>query len=493
MNPPHEPLAFELDAGDGAGGDGNRRRPGTGSNFVPPLDVPDLPPGELLPGDLLREGDAPIPDLSPHQVARHFSRLARLNWSVDSGTYPLGSCTMKYSPKIAEEVARLPGFAQVHPLQEEVDGALEVLATFSELLCHLTGMDAFTFQPAAGAHGEFTGLLVIKKYFEARGERRDVVVVPDSAHGTNPASAAMAGMRVVELACDSGGEVPIDHLKAALEGGDVAAVMLTNPNTLGLFDRRVVEVTKLVHARGGLCYYDGANLNALLGRVRPGDLGFDVVHLNLHKSFATPHGGGGPGAGPVGVREFLVPHLPEPCVFPGATGPVCREGTAESIGRVRAFWGNFGVVLRAFTYVKALGGAGLKRAATTAVLNANYLRARLRGHYRIPHEDRHCMHEFVLSDAGLPNGVTTEDVAKRLLDFGVHAPTVYFPLVVPGAMLVEPTETESKQELDHLANALARVRREAEEEPDKLKNAPLTTPVGRLDATLAARKPRLAG
>ncbi|MHA1731218.1 MAG: aminomethyl-transferring glycine dehydrogenase subunit GcvPB [Promethearchaeota archaeon] len=458
-------------------------------NFVPAMDVERRDLGEILPPDLLRD-DLPLPDVPEPEVVRHFVALARKNYGVDDGIYPLGSCTMKYNPRVGEVVARLPGFALAHPLQDGNEGSLELLYELARLLGVITGMDAFTTQPAAGAHGELTGLLIVREYFRSRGEARDKIVVPDSSHGTNPASASMAGFSTVELESTATGEVPLDHLEYALEGGDVAAIMLTNPNTLGLFDRNILEITRLVHEHGGLCYYDGANLNPVLGTCRPGDMGFDIVHLNLHKSFATPHGGGGPGAGPVGVKEHLAEFLPEPCLLATESGPACRQGTEASIGRVRSFWGNFGVLVRAYAYIRALGGDGLRRAGEAAVLNANYLRAKLEGAYDLPY-DRTCQHEFVLSDRGLPNGVTTEDVAKRILDHGVHAPTIYFPLIVHGAMMVEPTETESKQTLDEFAEILLKIREEAEESPETLKSAPHDTPVGRLDATLAARKPVL--
>jgi glycine dehydrogenase subunit 2 len=456
---------------------------------VPPLEIPRKNPWGP---ELVSQQPPQIDAVPENELVRHFIALSHLNYSLDQGFYPLGSCTMKYNPKVNEWVAQLPGWSRIHPLQPRVDGAHRLLAELSADLCEITGMDAITLQPAAGAHGEFTGLLLIRAYFESLGElgKRTKIIVPDSAHGTNPASAAMCGFSIIVLKSDENGEVPLGELDAALAGGDVAGIMMTNPNTLGLFERNVLAVTERVHQAGGLCYYDGANLNAILGVCRPGDMGFDVVHLNLHKTFSTPHGSGGPGAGPVAVKAVLAEFLPAPVFTFGADREVMPLTPAKSIGKVRSFHGNFGVLVRAYTYLKVLGLQGLPEVAKNAVLNANYLRVRLAASYTVAY-DRVCMHEVVLSDRGFPNEVSTEDVAKRLLDLGYHAPTIYFPLIVHGALMIEPTETETKQRLDAFADAMLQIRAEMDESPDLLKQAPVTTPVGRLDATLAARKPVL--
>jgi glycine dehydrogenase subunit 2 len=397
---------------------------------------------------------------------------------------------MKYNPKINEVVEKLQGFTQIHPLQEDNQGCIEVLYNISKFLREITGMDGFTVQPAAGAHGELAGLLIIKKYFESKGVRKHKIIVPDSAHGTNPASAKMAGFSIIELSSNKHGEVPLDHLEYAMAEGDVAGIMLTNPNTLGIFDRQIKEITKIVHDNGGLCYYDGANLNPILGICRPRDMGFDIVHVNLHKTFSTPHGGGGPGSGPIGVIDELISFLPEPCIISTEQGLVCRESNSNSIGRIKAFWGNFGVIIRAYAYILALGAEGLKKVGCLSVLNANYLRVLLRQKYFVPF-DRTCQHEFVITDRNIPNDVTTEDIAKRILDFGIYAPTIYFPTVVQGAMMIEPTETESKASMDYFSEVMEKIYQEAESDPNKVKTAPHNTPIKRLDAVLAARKPVL--
>jgi len=458
-------------------------------NFVPKLDIEPEKIEEILPKNLIR-GELRIPDISEVEIVRHYVKLSKINYGVDSGIYPLGSCTMKYNPKINEVVARMTSFSHLHPLQDENEGALEILYEISKLLGKITGMDGFTLQPSAGAHGELVGLLIIKKYFETRGIVKNKIIVPDSAHGTNPASAKMAGFSIIELKSNEHGEVPLDHLEYAMKQGDVAGIMLTNPNTLGVFDRQIKDITKIVHDNGGLCYYDGANLNPMLGICRPKDMGFDIVHLNLHKTFSTPHGGGGPGSGPVGVSNELIPFLPIPCIVSTNKGITCNYENHESIGRIKAFWGNFGIVLRAFVYILSLGGNGLKRVGQIAVLNANYLKTLLKKKYNLPY-DRICQHEFVLSDKYLPNDITTEDVAKRILDYGFYAPTIYFPLVVNGALMIEPTETESKYSLDKFVDVMNQIYDEAKNQPYKLKNAPSNTPVGRLDAVNAARKPIL--
>jgi glycine dehydrogenase subunit 2 len=460
------------------------------NNFVPQIDIEDVEEiNKILPKNYQRE-DLNLPNVPEVDIVRHYIGLSKKNYCVDTGIYPLGSCTMKYSPKINEVISRLPNFSQLHPLQKSNQGALEIIFELSNCLSEITGMEGFTLQPAAGAHGELTGLLIMKRYFEYNKIVKKKIIIPDSAHGTNPASAKMAGFSIIELTSNEFGEVPLDQLEFAMQEEEVAGIMLTNPNTLGVFDRNIIEITKIVHDNGGLCYYDGANLNPMLGICRPKDMGFDIVHLNLHKTFSTPHGGGGPGAGPVGVVDKLVPYLPEPCIITNDEGIVCRENLPTSIGRVRAFWGNFGVLLRAYAYIISLGAEGLKRVGQFAVLNANYLRKKLQEKYNLPY-NRICQHEFVLSDKNLPNGVTTEDVAKRILDYGAYAPTIYFPLIINGAMMIEPTETESKQSLDAYVDIMLKIYEEATTNPELLKNAPHNTPVRRLDAVTAARNPTL--
>lgn len=458
-------------------------------NFVPKMDLDVKSIDQILPKTLQRR-EFKFPNIPEVEIVRHYVGLSRNNYGVDNGFYPLGSCTMKYNPKINEITSRLPQFAQIHPLQEENQGCIEILDTICKDLAEITGMDAFTAQPAAGAHGELTGMFIIKKYFEMKGEKRNKIVIPDSSHGTNPASAAMAGFSIIVIQSNADGEVPLDQLESAMRGGDVAGLMLTNPNTLGLFDRHIKEITQIVHKYGGLCYYDGANFNPMLGVCRPGDMGFDIIHLNLHKTFSTPHGGGGPGAGPVGVKKVLIPHLPLPRITCDHDFTSTIETDSLSIGRVRAFWGNFGIIVRAFTYIKALGASGLKTAGQISVLNANYLRVKLQKVFHLAY-DRICQHEFVLSDHGLPNEINTEDIAKRLIDYGYHPPTMYFPLIVHGALMIEPTESESKETLDGFIAVMLKIAEEAKNTPDLLKSAPHVTPIGRLDATLAARKPIL--
>lgn len=461
----------------------------TNLNFIPKMDIEGRDVNEILPEKFLRT-ELTIPNIPEVDIVRHFIQLSNKNYGVDTGMYPLGSCTMKYNPKINEIIVRLPNFSNIHPLQDENQGALEIFIDISKLLEEITGMDGFTLQPAAGAHGELTGLLLIKKYFEKSKTTKNKMIIPDSAHGTNPASAKMAGFAIIELESNENGEVPLDQLEFAMKQGDVAGIMLTNPNTLGVFDRNIVEITKIVHKYGGLCYYDGANLNPMLGICRPRDMGFDIVHLNLHKTFSTPHGGGGPGSGPIGVINKLIPFLPEPCLFTTKEGISCREHNPDSIGRIKAFWGNFGVILRAYAYILALGKVGLQNVGKISVLNANYMRLKLKEKYYLPY-DRICQHEFVLSDRGIPNEVTTEDIAKRILDYGFYAPTIYFPLIVNGALMIEPTETESRSNLDKFIEIMFKIRDEAQHTPELLKKAPHNTPVGRLDAVTAARKPIL--
>ena len=474
-----QPLLFE------------RGAPGRRGCSLPPLDVPAKSHGKLLPPQLQRQDPLQLPELSEGELVRHYTALSARNHGVDSGFYPLGSCTMKYNPKVNEEAARLPGFALLHPCQppESVQGAMELLHRTALYLQEITGMDRVTFQPAAGAHGELTGMMLIHAYHESRNDQRKTVLIPDSAHGTNPASAAMAGYEIREVPSDGRGLVDLGALRAVLDGG-VAALMLTNPNTLGLFEKDILEIAAAVHDVGGLLYYDGANLNAIMGHARPGDMGFDVVHLNLHKTFATPHGGGGPGSGPVGVKEHLAPFLPAPLVEKGADGYFWKDDLPLSIGKVHGFYGNFGVIVKAYTYMVMMGAAGLRRAAADAVLNANYLMERLKKSYALPYE-RRCMHEFVLSAREQKKkGVSAGDIAKALLDYGFHPPTVYFPLIVEEALMIEPTETESKETLDRFAGAMEEIARLAEEEPSRVIAAPHTTPVGRLDEVRAARSPR---
>jgi len=470
--------------------------PGRTAVTLPAPEVPTPSLEAMFPSSALRAKAPGLPEVSEVDVVRHFVNLSQLNHSVDNGFYPLGSCTMKYNPKVNEDAARLPGFARIHPDQpaDTVQGALEIMYKLERYLCEIAGMSRFTLQPAAGAHGELTGLLLIKAYHDSRADfGRKVVLVPDSAHGTNPASAAGVGMTILEVKSDSRGNVDIEDLKDKI-GPEVAAMMLTNPNTLGLFDEHVTEIAEIVHGCGALLYYDGANLNAIMGRTRPGDLGFDVVHLNVHKTFSTPHGGGGPGAGPVGVKPILEPFLPTPLVAldPETGMYVWDDDRPQSIGRVHSFHGNFGVLVKTFAYIRSMGPDGLRKASEHAVLNANYIMRRLKPYYDVAF-DRTCMHECVLTAKKYKSehGVATLDIAKRLLDFGFHAPTIYFPLIVPEALMIEPTETESRETLDGFINAMIQISEEAKAEPEKVKSAPHTTPVSRLDDTLAARKPVL--
>jgi glycine dehydrogenase subunit 2 len=463
---------------------------GRAGHRVPEADVPlsPLPPSKLLRDEL------PLPELGELEVVRHFTRLSQLNYAVDTGFYPLGSCTMKYNPKADDDMARLPGFAGLHPYQPtvSVQGALELMGALEAALAEITGFQAVTLVPAAGAHGELTGMLIIRAHHLARGDReRRRVLVPDSAHGTNPATAAMCGYEAVTVPSDARGNVNLAVLRREL-GPDVAALMLTVPSTLGLFDEHMPEIAAAVHDAGALIYGDGANLNALLGVARPAALGVDVLHLNLHKTFATPHGGGGPGAGPVAVRAGLEPYLPVPVIRRGeAEQWIPDYDRPQSIGRVRAFGGHFGVLVRAYTYIRMLGADGLRRVSEAAVLNANYLRAVLQDDFEVAY-DRACMHEVLLSGRRQrAHGVRTLDIAKRLIDYGFHPPTIYFPLIVEEALMIEPTEAESKPTLDAFAGAMEAIAREAREAPDLLRAAPHATPVGRLDETSAARQPVL--
>jgi len=467
--------------------------PGRVGASYPDPDVPAKALDTLLPADQLREEPARLPEVSELDVVRHYTRLSHRNFSIDEGFYPLGSCTMKYNPKLHEDAARLAGFSRLHPYAAEgdVQGALELMWELERMLAEVSGMNRLTFQPAAGAHGEFTGLLLIRAYFDSRGEKRTKVIVPDSAHGTNPATASMAGYQVVTVKSDPRGNMDVRALRQAMDG-DVAAIMLTNPNTLGLFEEHIVEVEEIVHGNGGQMYMDGANFNAILGVTRPGDQGFDVMHFNLHKTFTTPHGGGGPGAGAVGVKAHLAPFLPVPVIERAGERFRLDYERPQSIGKIHAFYGNFGNLVRAYTYLRSMGADGLRQIAEVAVLNANYMLARLRDRFELPY-DRLCKHEFVLSGRRQKHdhGVTTRDMAKRILDYGFHAPTIYFPLIVEEAIMIEPTETESKRTLDEFIEAMRAIAREAAEQPDLVREAPHTTPVRRLDEVRAARQPDL--
>ncbi|WP_144549772.1 aminomethyl-transferring glycine dehydrogenase subunit GcvPB [Peribacillus simplex] len=460
---------------------------------LPEMDVATIPLEEILPADYIREEEAELPEVSELDIMRHYTALSKRNHGVDSGFYPLGSCTMKYNPKINENVARFNGFAHIHPYQDPatVQGALGLLFDLQEHLTEITGMDQVTLQPAAGAHGEWTGLMMIRAFHEANGDtERSKVIVPDSAHGTNPASATVAGLETITVKSDENGLVDLEDLKRVV-GPDTAALMLTNPNTLGLFEENILEMAQLVHDAGGKLYYDGANLNAVLSKARPGDMGFDVVHLNLHKTFTGPHGGGGPGSGPVGVKSDLIPYLPKPLVVKQGEQFVLDYDRPQSIGRVKPYYGNFGINVRAYTYIRSMGPDGLKAVTENAVINANYMMRRLEPFFDLPY-NRHCKHEFVLSGRRQKKlGVRTLDIAKRLLDFGYHPPTIYFPLNVEEGMMIEPTETESKETLDAFIDAMIQIAKEAEETPEIVQDAPHTTVIKRLDETLAARKPVL--
>ncbi|KAF0822427.1 aminomethyl-transferring glycine dehydrogenase subunit GcvPB [Cytobacillus firmus] len=481
MHKEDQPLIFELSTEGRIG------------YSLPEMDIPEIDLGELLPEGYLREEEPELPEVSELDIMRHYTALSKRNHGVDSGFYPLGSCTMKYNPKINENVARFNGFAHLHPLQDEssVQGALELMYDLQEHLIEITGMDEVTLQPAAGAHGEWTGLMMIRSYHEANGDtKRTKVVVPDSAHGTNPASATVAGFETVTVKSDENGLVDLEDLRRVV-GEDTAALMLTNPNTLGLFEENILEMAEIVHSAGGKLYYDGANLNAVLSKARPGDMGFDVVHLNLHKTFTGPHGGGGPGSGPVGVKADLIPYLPKPVLVKNGDQYEFDYDRPQSIGRVKPYYGNFGINVRAYTYIRTMGPDGLKAVTENAVLNANYMMRRLEPFFDLPF-DRHCKHEFVLSGKRQKKlGVRTLDIAKRLLDFGYHPPTIYFPLNVEECIMIEPTETESKETLDAFVDAMIQIAKEAEENPEIVQEAPHTTVIGRLDETMAARKPVL--
>ncbi|MBI4523440.1 MAG: aminomethyl-transferring glycine dehydrogenase subunit GcvPB [Deltaproteobacteria bacterium] len=445
-----------------------------------------------LSPELLREDIPGFPELGELEVLRHFTRLSRLNYAIEGEFYPLGSCTMKYNPKLNEVVARLPGFSLVHPSAPVslLQGALELLYDLERMLAEVTGMDCATLQPAAGAQGELTGLMMIRAYLEKQGDRRKKIIVPDTAHGTNPASSSLCGYQVIQITSNDEGRIEASKV-AEVMNGDVAALMVTNPNTLGIFEREIQDICQVVHSKGGLVYLDGANLNALMGIAKPGHMGVDVLHINLHKTFSTPHGGGGPGAGPVAVKQDLDNFLPSPRILKLKDGFSLAENRPDSVGRVHSFFGNFGILVRAYAYIISLGGDGLSDASQMALLNASYLRKKLKDAYFLPY-CQPCMHECVFTDRlQQKHGVHTLDIAKRLLDYGFHPPTIYFPLVVPGALMIEPTETESRETLDAFAEAMLSIAREARENPEIVRQAPHLTPVGRLDEARAARRPVL--
>ncbi len=473
----YEHLIFELS------------KPGRKAYMLPPLDVEDKDLSSLIPDEFISKEELKLPEVTEVDIIRHYTNLSNKNYGVDTGFYPLGSCTMKYNPKINEDAARYDGFANVHPYQAEdcIQGSLQLMYELEKHLCEVAGMDRLTMQPAAGAHGELTGIMLIKAYHEKRGDlERNKIIVPDSAHGTNPATAAMAGYKIVEIKSTKDGLVDLEALRAAV-GEDTAGLMLTNPNTLGIFDKGILEIAKIVHDAGGLLYYDGANANAIMGHARPGDMGFDVVHFNLHKTFSTPHGGGGPGSGPVGVKKELVEFLPVPMVEKDGDRYFLDYDYPNTIGKVKDFYGHFGILVRAFTYILTLGGNGLKKSSEMAVLNANYICSQLKDDYYLP-IDTIYKHEFVLGGLGDSlSEVTTLDIAKRLLDKGYHPPTIYFPLIINEAMMIEPTETESKETLDEFIAAMKEIAKEARENPEMVKSAPHNTVVRRPNEVKAAR------
>ncbi|MGE3724200.1 MAG: aminomethyl-transferring glycine dehydrogenase subunit GcvPB [Candidatus Sericytochromatia bacterium] len=477
-----------------------RSKPGHRGVTLPADPQPEMRPESLIPASFVRKRAAALPEVTELDVMRHFITLSHKNHAIDVDFYPLGSCTMKYNPKVNERAARMPGFANTHPYQPQtqIQGCLQLLFELQTYLSEIVGLPGCSLQPAAGAHGEMTGMLMIRAFHRHHGNtERNLVLVPDNAHGTNPSSAAMCGFQVVTLRSNASGQVDMDHLHELLEskGPQIAALMMTNPNTLGIFEENILDISEAVHAAGALIYYDGANLNAIMGMARPGDMGFDVVHLNLHKTFSTPHGGGGPGAGPVLVRDKLMPFLPCPVVVDnGEHGYGLDTHRPLSIGRVRSFFGNFGVLVRAWTYIRAMGPQGLKQASVDAVLNANYVRKPLSELFELPHGgDRPCMHEFVLSAQNLKRdqGVNALSVAKRLIDFGIHPPTVYFPLIVPEALMIEPTETENRATLDRFIAAMQQIAQESQENPDFVNHAPHAALIKRVDEAGANRKPAI--
>lgn len=470
-----------------------RSKEGRTSYSLPEMDVPEVDLSNEIDNTFQRKTPPDLPEVSELDIMRHYTGLSERNYGVDSGFYPLGSCTMKYNPKINEDIARLPGFSHIHPNQhpDSVQGAMEMMYDLQTSLQELTGMHQFTLQSAAGAQGEWTALMMIRKFHEKNGDdHRTKVIIPDSAHGTNPASASVAGFDAVTVKSNENGLVDLDDLREVADE-NTAALMLTNPNTLGLFEKDIMEIAKIVHGVGGKLYYDGANLNAIMGYTRPGDMGFDAVHLNLHKTFTGPHGGGGPGSGPVGVTKELMSFLPKPLVVKENESYQFDYNVENSIGRIKPYYGNFGINLRAYTYIRTMGSEGLKKVSEFAVLNANYMMRKLEKEYELPYK-QHCMHEFVLSGKRQKNlGVRTLDIAKRLLDFGYHPPTIYFPLNVEEAMMTEPTETESKETLDGFIEAMIQIAEEVKEDPEIVQEAPHQTVVKRMDETTAARKPIL--
>ena len=460
---------------------------------LPMLDIDDIEIEDMIDGKYMRKSQLNLPEVSELDIARHYTLLSNKNFGVDTGFYPLGSCTMKYNPKINEDMASNLSFTEIHPYQPQktAQGSLKLMYDLSKMFCEITGMDEVTLQPSAGSHGEFTGLMMIKAYHESKGDfKRTKIIVPDSSHGTNPASAAMANFKIVQVESDKNGAVDIEKLKSVLDD-EVAALMLTNPSTLGLFEKNIKEIAELVHNTGGLLYYDGANMNAIMGITRPGDMGFDVVHLNLHKTFSTPHGGGGPGSGPVGVKKELIPFLPVPIVEKENDNYILNYDKPNSIGKIKNFYGNFGVLVKAYTYILTMGKEGLKEASQVAVLNANYLKEKLKEYYYLP-IDTVCKHEFVLGGISKElSDVKTMDIAKRLLDYGYHPPTVYFPLIIKEAIMIEPTETENLETLDRFIDAMIKIAKEAKENPEVLKTAPHNTIVKRVDETRAVKVPVL--
>lgn len=457
--------------------------------LLPESGVPEIDLDSIIDNSLLNKDDLLLPEVSELDVMRHFIELSYKNHFIEKGFYPLGSCTMKYNPRINDSVCNLPRFKELHPSVpiSFSQGSLEIMYELQNYLADITGLDSVSLQPSAGAHGELVGMMIVKAYFNKKGEKRTKVIVPDSAHGTNPATAKMCGFDVVQVNSNERGLVDIDELKKAVNS-DIAAIMLTNPNTLGLFEENILEIAEIMHANGSLLYYDGANLNAIMGIVKPGEMGFDIVHVNLHKTFATPHGGGGAGAGPVAVRKELASFLPIPTVGFNGDQFYLNYNHEDTIGKVRSFYGNFSVMLRAYTYILSMGKTGLKQASMDAVLNANYLKEKLKGTYLLPY-DSTCMHEFVLSgDKQKEQGVNTLGIAKRLMDSGVHPPTVYFPLIVHEALMIEPTETESKETLDCFVDVMKKIAKEIEEDPEAVLKSPLKTPIGKVDEVLAAKK-----
>lgn len=466
--------------------------PGRTAYSLPECDVPVKRLEELIPKRYLRDQTAELPEVAEIDVVRHFTRLSQLNYSVNTNFYPLGSCTMKYNPKVNEDVSRYEGFTNLHPYQnkEQCQGILQILYELEKTLTEICGMDAFSLQPAAGAHGEFVGMLISHAYHVKNGKKRSKIIIPDSAHGTNPASAAMCGFDIVEIKSNNQGLIDLETLKKNMDT-DIAALMLTNPNTLGLFEKDILKIAGIVHDAGALLYLDGANMNAILGIARPGDMGIDMLHLNLHKTFSTPHGGGGPGAGPLGVVKKLVPFLPVPRITKMDDSYRWEYNLPDSIGRVKPFFGSTGVLIKAYSYLLSVGSEGIRKVSENALINANYLSKKLSNHIEIPYGNR-CMHEFVASTRKLKaNGIKTLDIAKRILDYGFHSPTIYFPLIVEGALMIEPTDTETRETLDEFADALIKILEEAKTNPEIIKKAPHNTPVSRLDEVQAARKPDL--